>query len=58
MQGEKFMLVTDFVLKKLGPRMRDVRPEQELNIEAIFVTAEVLIPEKLMEVRAEHWLNI
>ena len=27
-QDEKFILVTDLVLKKLGPRMREVRLEQ------------------------------
>ena len=35
-------------------RSREVRPEQALNIEDIFVTAEVLSPERLREVRPEQ----
>ena len=57
-EDEKSTLVTFEVLKKFGPRMREVRLEHKSNIEAIFVTAEVSRPVRSREVRPEQKANI
>ena len=57
-QSEKLMPVTFEDLKKLGPRMREVRPLQPPNNHVIFVTAEVSNDERLREVRPLQLKNI
>ena len=53
-QEEKSTLVTFGVLKKLGPRIREVRLLQSSNSSHRFVTMEVSKLERLREVRLEQ----
>ena len=57
-QGEKSMLVTAEVLKKFGPKMREVKDEQPMNIKSMFVTAEVSKLDKSRDVKEIHIWNI
>ena len=51
-QYDKLIIVTFEVLKKLGPKIRDVKALHSENMPDMLVTAEVSNEERLREVRA------